>query len=49
MQRPLCKPVRPNESFKPNLLRYAEAVSERARHGFASTKQFDATQALGAF
>ena len=38
----------PNNSFKPNLLRYTKAMAERACHGFGSTTQVGLTQALGA-
>ena len=38
----------PNNSFKPNLLRYTKAMAEKACHGFASTTQVGLTQALGA-
>lgn len=37
----------PNNSFKPNLLRYTKAMAEKACHGFASTTQVGLTQALG--
>lgn len=36
----------PNNSFKPNLLRYTKAMAERACHGFGSTTQVGLTQAL---
>ena len=36
----------PNNSFKPNLLRYAKAMAEKACHGFASTTQVGLTRAL---
>ena len=39
--------LRPNNSFKPNLLRYTKAMAEKACHGFASTTQVGLTQALG--
>src|SRR5690606_38351822 len=39
---------RPNNSFKPNLLRYTKAMAEKACHGFGSTTQVGLTQALGA-
>ena len=39
--------TRPNNSFKPNLLRYTKAMAERACHGFGSTTQVGLTQALG--
>src|SRR3546814_3238190 len=39
--------VRPNNSFKPNLLRYTKAMAEKACHGFGSTTQVGLTQALG--
>ena len=38
----------PNNSFKPNLLRYGKSVAEKACHAFASTTQVGLTQALGA-
>ena len=37
----------PNNSFKPNLLRYAKAMAEKACHGFGSTTQVGLIQALG--
>src|SRR5690606_6903760 len=37
----------PNNSFKPNLLRYTKAMAEKACHGFGSTTQVGLTQALG--
>ena len=37
----------PNNSFKPNLLRYGKSVAEKACHAFASTTQVGLTQALG--
>ena len=39
--------VAPNNSFKPNLLRYGKSVAEKACHAFASTTQVGLTQALG--
>ena len=39
--------ARPNNSFKPNLLRYTKAMAEEACHGFGSTTQVGLTQALG--
>ena len=42
-----CGRKRPNNSFKPNLLRYTKAMAEKACHGFASTTQVGLTQALG--
>ena len=36
----------PNNSFKPNLLRYGKSVAEKACHAFASTTQVGLTQAL---
>jgi len=39
--------VRPNNSFKPNLLRYTKAMADKACHGFGSTTQVGLTQALG--
>ena len=38
---------RPNNSFKPNLLRYSKIVAEKACHAFASTTQVGLIQALG--
>lgn len=38
--------TRPNNSFKPNLLRYTKAMAEKACHGFGSTTQVGLTQAL---
>src|SRR3546814_12163987 len=35
---------KPNNSFKPNLLRYTKAMAEKACHGFGSTTQFGLTQ-----
>src|SRR3546814_12081282 len=40
--------VRPNNSFKPNLLRYTKAMAEKACHGFGSTTQVGLTHAVGA-
>ena len=37
----------PNNSFKPNLLRYGKSVAEKACHAFVSTTQVGLTQALG--
>src|SRR3546814_16484022 len=37
----------PNNSFKPNLLRYTKAMAEKACHGFGSTTKVGLTQALG--
>jgi hypothetical protein len=37
----------PNNSFKPNLLRYVISVAEKACHAAASTTQVGLTQALG--
>src|SRR3546814_5596316 len=39
--------MRANNSFKPNLLRSTKAMTEKACHGFGSTKQVGLTQALG--
>ena len=39
--------VAPNNSFKPNLLRYGKSVAEKACHAFVSTTQVGLTQALG--
>lgn len=39
---------KPNNSFKPNLLRYSKSVAEKACHAFASITQVGLTQALGA-
>ena len=36
----------PNNSFKPNLLRYGKSVAEKACHAFASTTQVGLTQQL---
>jgi hypothetical protein len=36
----------PNNSFKPNLLRYSKSVAEKACHAFASTTQVGLTQTL---
>jgi hypothetical protein len=46
----LCRvsDARPNNSFKPNLLRYSKSVAKKACHAFASTTQVGLTQALGA-
>src|SRR3546814_13039853 len=38
--------VRPNNSFKPNLLRYTKHMAEKACHVFGSTTQVGLTQAL---
>ncbi len=46
-QQPWCDELEPNNSFKPNLLRYTKAMTEKACHGFASTTQVGLTQALG--
>ncbi len=40
--------VAPNNSFKPNLLRYSKSVTEKACHAFASTTQVGLIQVLGA-
>ena len=40
--------MRPNNSFKPNLLRYGNGVAKKACHAVASTAQVGLTQALGA-
>ena len=37
----------PNNSFKPNLLRYVYGVADKACHAIASTTQVGLTQALG--
>ncbi len=37
---------KPNNSFKPNLLRYNKIVAEKACHDFASTTQVGLTQAF---
>ncbi|WP_448674121.1 hypothetical protein [Pseudoxanthomonas mexicana] len=37
----------PNNSFKPNLLRYGNGVADKACHAIASTTQVGLTQALG--
>src|SRR5688572_31953401 len=49
MQRVLLavRPVAPNNSFKPNLLRYTKHMAERSCHVFGSTTQVGLTQALG--
>jgi hypothetical protein len=39
--------ARPNDSFKPNLLRSGKKVAKRACHLFASTTQVGLTQVLG--
>jgi hypothetical protein len=39
----------PNDSFKPNLLRYSFGVAGKACHTKASTTQVGLTQALGAY
>jgi hypothetical protein len=38
--------IAPNNSFKPNLLRYSNGVAEKACHAVASTTQVGLTQAL---
>ena len=40
-------PLRPNNSFKPNLLRYTKHMAEKACHVFGSATQVGLTQALG--
>ena len=47
---PRCKAwqARPNNSFKPNLLRYTNNMAERACHVVASATQVGLTQVLGA-
>ena len=40
--------MRPNNSFKPNLLRYSNNMAEKACHVLASTTQVGLIQALGA-
>ena len=40
--------MRPNSSFKPNLLRSTKAMAEKACHGFGSTTQVGLTQVLAA-
>src|SRR3546814_11735761 len=37
----------PNNSFKPDLLRYTKAMAEKACHSFGPTTQVGLTQALG--
>ena len=39
--------LRPNNSFKPNLLRYTKGMAGKACHAFGSTTQVGLTQALG--
>jgi hypothetical protein len=39
--------TRPNNSFKPNLLRYTKHMAEKACHVFGSATQVGLTQALG--
>jgi hypothetical protein len=39
--------MRPNSSFKPNLLRYSKSVAGKACHTKASTTQVGLTQVLG--
>ncbi len=39
--------LRPNNSFKPNLLRYGNGVAEKACHAVTSTTQVGLTQVLG--
>jgi hypothetical protein len=38
----------PNNSFKPNLLRYTNSMAEKACHAVGSATQVGLTQALGA-
>ncbi len=38
--------TQPNNSFKPNLLRYSKSVAEKASHAFASSTQVGLTQVL---
>src|SRR3546814_11531336 len=40
---------KPNNSFKPNLLRYTKAMAEKACHGFGATTQVGLTQAICPF
>src|SRR3546814_10277143 len=40
---------KPNNSFKPNLLRYTKAMAEKDCHGFGSTTQVGLTQAICTF
>src|SRR5690606_38945883 len=46
LQRTDSTERRPNNSFKPNLLRYTKAMAGKACHGFGSTTQVGLTQAL---
>jgi len=39
--------MQPNNSFKPNLLRYTNNMAEKACHVVASATQVGLTQALG--
>ena len=39
-------PAPPNNSFKPNLLRYSKSVAKKACHAFASTTQVGLIQTL---
>ena len=39
-------PAPPNNSFKPNLLRYSKSVAQKACHAFASTTQVGLIQTL---
>ena len=43
----LLQQCAPNNSFKPNLLRYTKHMAEKACHVFGSTTQVGLTQALG--
>ena len=47
--RASCRPLgaAPNNSFKPNLLRYTKHMAEKACHVFGSTTQVGLTQVLG--
>ena len=46
MRKKLVRGHRPNNSFKPNLLRYGKGMAGKACHAFASTTQVGLTQAL---
>ena len=44
-----CEHVGPNNSFKPNLLRYSKGMAEKACHTSAFTTQVGLTQALAPY
>ena len=48
MRKKLVRGHRPNNSFKPNLLRYGNNMARKACHVVTSTTQVGLTQALDA-